>query len=397
MQFPKISQIALNLSLFLLCLANAAVAQTFPAPTISASNIGTEWTITWSAVAGAVHHYDLYSSNSRGRGRVASFPAVTRTYKTTITSEYLDYEVQACNAANQCGTISAKVRITPPLSNTPFNFATEAPASYNYPLGTLSVPSTAGQFVATTQGSLAISNGAASYNVAIDLPPAVRNLKPNLSLSYNSRGGNGLMGVGWSLSGLSTISRCRASIATENSGGGKRFTNADSLCLDGQKLVLASTSIAPTGANYWAAGAEFKTEIDNFNKVVAYSSGASRYYKIFTKDNRILTYGEETSAQNSRIYAPGREGGPITTWALDKVEDAYGNNYTITYERDTANGDYRPLRINFTPESAVVFNYQTRAGQNPWGYDMGYKFMRTKVLDSVVTYINLKTAVKNFL
>jgi YD repeat-containing protein len=272
----------------------------------------------------------------------------------------------------------------------PFNFATEAPANFNYSLSTLSVPSISSQFVATTQGALSVSNGAASYNIAIDLPPAVRNLKPNLSLSYNSRAGNGVMGVGWSLNGLSTISRCRASVATEGYGSSGRYTASERLCLDGQKLVLASTAIAQTDTNYWAAGAEFKTEIDSFAKVVAYSSGASRYYKVFTKDNRILTFGEEANAQNSRIYAPGRAGGPISIWALDKkVEDAYGNNYTVTYERDTANGDYRPLRINFSPEAAVVFNYQTRAGQNPWGYDMGYKFMHTKVLDSVVTYINV--------
>jgi YD repeat-containing protein len=99
----------------LLCnLPNDLLAQTplFAAPTISSSTIfPTEWTISWSSVSGPVDHYDLYSSNSRGRGRVASLPVSTRFYKQTLTSEYLDFEVQACNASNQCGTFSSKARI----------------------------------------------------------------------------------------------------------------------------------------------------------------------------------------------------------------------------------------------------------------------------------------------
>jgi hypothetical protein len=87
----------------------------FPAPTIIATLLGTEWRIDWSYVSSAVDHYDLYSSNSRGRGRIASFPVAPRQYKTTIASEYLDFEVVACYASNQCGAFSKSVRIRPPL------------------------------------------------------------------------------------------------------------------------------------------------------------------------------------------------------------------------------------------------------------------------------------------
>lgn len=48
-------------------------------------------------------------------------------------------------------------------------------------------------------------NGTASFSIFIPVSPA-RGVTPNLSLSYNSGGGNGVFGLGWSL-GLTSIKR----------------------------------------------------------------------------------------------------------------------------------------------------------------------------------------------
>jgi hypothetical protein len=40
------------------------------------------------------------------------------------------------------------------------------------------------------------------------VPPGRAGIQPNLSLEYASGGGNGFVGVGWGLAGLSRISRC---------------------------------------------------------------------------------------------------------------------------------------------------------------------------------------------
>lgn len=277
-----------------------------------------------------------------------------------------------------------------------FNFENDAPANFKHSFSSSGLPDLGEtQSVAITKGEMSVSNGATNYRVALELPPAVRDLKPNLSLNYNSRAGNGMVGVGWSLGGISSISRCKATYATEGAQAQKsnpKYSNGDRLCLDGKKLVIASSSVPANDAIYWATGAEYKTEIDDFSRIRAYGThnGAHVYFKVWTKDGRILTYGGETDSQNSRIYAAGQDSGPINTWALDKVEDAYSNSYTITYTRNTANGEYYPLRINFAPEAAVVFAYQTATVRS--GYDAGHAFQHTKLLDTITTYIGVTDA-----
>ncbi|RYE17247.1 MAG: hypothetical protein EOP51_24255, partial [Sphingobacteriales bacterium] len=276
-----------------------------------------------------------------------------------------------------------------------FNFQNDAPAIFKYPLDVAGVPDLgASQFVATTQGTENVVGGAATYSVKLDLPPAVRNLMPALALNYNSRAGNGLVGIGWSIGGLSTISRCRATYATEGiqaQDSNPINTNSDRLCLDGQKLVLSISTAPASDDSYWASGAEYKTEVDNFSKITAYGSanGTHAYFKVVTKSGLTLTFGGEAESQNSRIPVSGPVGGMTNVWALDSVQDAYGNRYTVTYFRDTVNGEYYPTRINYAPDSAVVFSYKDRAGNTPWGYSGGNYYQRKKILEKITTYIGV--------
>ena len=53
------------------------------------------------------------------------------------------------------------------------------------------------------------SSGAAVTSIPIAVPP-FHGLEPSLALSYNSGAGNGWVGVGWALTGLSSISRVSA-------------------------------------------------------------------------------------------------------------------------------------------------------------------------------------------
>ncbi len=50
-------------------------------------------------------------------------------------------------------------------------------------------------------------DGSYSHAIPIDIPKGINGVQPNLSLVYNSNAGNGMLGVGWGLSGLPVITR----------------------------------------------------------------------------------------------------------------------------------------------------------------------------------------------
>ena len=277
-----------------------------------------------------------------------------------------------------------------------FHFNTQAPDSFKYDLTDTSfIPDiTAPDFVAITQGGANVRNGAANYSLPIVVPPAVNNLGPNIGFNYSSRLGNGVMGMGWQVSGFSSIYRCkpgRETYGSEATGASKKYETSDRLCFDGTPLLLSASENAPASdANYWAENAEYQTEIANFSKIVASGSQGNGHesFVVWLKNGNKLYFGDESDGQNSRIKQPGLNKNEIKRWALDKVEDSYGNLYTIHYEQDPTISDYRPHYIKYSPEAMVVFEYRDREGDLPWGYELGHRFERKKVLEYVTTYVD---------
>jgi hypothetical protein len=53
-------------------------------------------------------------------------------------------------------------------------------------------------------------SGAATYSIPLYAVPGTAGVAPQLSLSYSSQGGYGALGKGWSIGGMSSITRCRA-------------------------------------------------------------------------------------------------------------------------------------------------------------------------------------------
>ena len=96
---------------------------------------------------------------------------------------------------------------------------------------------------ASAQGLVVSESGQAVYSYPIVVPPGVAGMEPKLSLVYNSGGMNGPMGVGWSVQGISQITRC-PKIEPVPVGASYKprivpvaYGPDDNLCLDGQRLV----------------------------------------------------------------------------------------------------------------------------------------------------------------
>ncbi|MGC4058246.1 MAG: SpvB/TcaC N-terminal domain-containing protein [Chitinophagaceae bacterium] len=97
--------------------------------------------------------------------------------------------------------------------------------------------------VGTTEGVSGVSSmGAGTYTVPLVCAPGTNGISPKVSFSYNSNGSNGLMGVGWSVEGLSVITRRGTDLFHDGVSNAVTFSNSDIFILDGQRLDLKSGS-----------------------------------------------------------------------------------------------------------------------------------------------------------
>ncbi len=229
------------------------------------------------------------------------------------------------------------------------------------------------------------ANGSAQYTVPIIVPPGTAGMSPKLTLKYNNRNGNGLTGLGWSLSGLSAIRRCDNTLAQDGIHHSVDFSEEDKYCLDGERLISIS-------GTYGADGTEYRTEVDQFSKILSYGSatdGGPMYFIVETKGGEITEYGNST---DSHIEVHGFN--LASVWAVNKVSDTVGNYQTFTYSEATTNGEFYPTRIDYSgndnlslsPYNSVTFSYDVNREDIQGGYSSGAKISTSKLLNRIKTY-----------
>lgn len=219
----------------------------------------------------------------------------------------------------------------------------------------------------TTPGQFGVSpSGAATYSIPIQVPPGIAGMQPKLSLEYNSQAGNGIMGMGWNLAGLSSITRCPQTMAQDGVRGNVDYTTSDKFCLDGQRLILVS-------GVYGTEGSEYRTEIESFSQIMVNkkvpiycisltmtpctSVGVGpESFIVKTKAGLTMEYGLTDNSRSEARYSTFSN--PVTAWALNKITDIKGNTMTVAYFKDTSNSFLYPTRIDYAG-NAVVFNYGT--------------------------------------
>ncbi len=251
----------------------------------------------------------------------------------------------------------------------------------------------------TLAGQADTDGGAATYTVPIDVPPGRAGMQPSLALNYNSRGGDGIAGMGWSLSGTSSIHRCPQTPEQDGASVGVSYSNNDRLCLDGQRLVKVSS-----GA-YGQSGSEYRTEVDSHARI--YQAGgdltaAASCFRVEQKDGRILHYGAVVSpamtclasTAHARVVPAGVTQ-PLS-WQIEKIEDRVGNNQLYSYA-DMGNGEVLLSSISYTGSGAsagdrrVEFAYLARSSAASGVKDIASSYltgglsMQTRALQSIST------------
>ncbi|MEM9679176.1 MAG: polymorphic toxin type 23 domain-containing protein [Bacteroidota bacterium] len=227
-------------------------------------------------------------------------------------------------------------------------------------------------YAGTTPGNFSVTlSGAASYVVPLSMPPGIKDIAPNLGIAYSSQASNGLAGWGWSLSGVSTISRIQSSDFHDGQIDGIDFDNSDRLALDGQRLIAVNGGTSAT---------EYKTE--NYSNLRILGYGTSPYGSSYGHSYYIVSYPDGTRA----YYGNGGNSRGRLEWSLYKKVDPQGNY--IQYEYLKSNELLRINKIKYGASGSaaspneIQFYYKTRTRPEV-SYIGNYTFKRTNILDRV--------------
>ena len=205
--------------------------------------------------------------------------------------------------------------------------------------------------VGTADTRFAVSPlGGASYSVTFDAPQGLPGIQPKLELAYNSQAGNGLAGVGFSLSGISVITRGPRTIWYDGVASGITHGNDDAFFLDGQRLIEQENNVGADSVVYCM-------ESSPYTRVVLYGRNASTqagmWFRVTTPDGIVSEYGHISGKQS---YTKGNIS-KVNAWYITRTENAIGNS--ITFQYTFTNYCLYPQTISYGPNT-IEFSYENR-------------------------------------
>ena len=254
-----------------------------------------------------------------------------------------------------------------------------------------SAPPTAAEIAASSKvgsldGSLRVGeSGAVNFSIGFVTAPGKGGLVPEMGLAYSGDTSLGVAGIGFNLTGLSAVSRCRKTIEAGDGPGPHPQVNFDAdasndaFCLDGQRLFQVATGtqiIDGTSYPY----TEFRTEIETFQRVRAYASTAAAtgeqlvygplFWRVEAKDGSIRDYGRGYSdlVTNAAVYANDGQllflvdpatglkiprrlltdmRQHVATWALSATGDRLGSRVRYRYDTGYTGTDADPFVTHF--------------------------------------------------
>ncbi|EMJ92530.1 virulence plasmid 65kDa B protein, partial [Leptospira alstonii serovar Sichuan str. 79601] len=197
-------------------------------------------------------------------------------------------------------------------------------------------PLTGAMYVAAPEPN---HNGAVSLTIPIVTPQGRAGIEPKLSLTYSSTGGDGFVGVGWSL-GLGSITRTPEY-------GALYYDNRDSFTWNGTRLVKV-------GGNTNNENGIYRPEITNEELVILKLSQieSGGVWEVLDSTGTKTTYGETTSG---RIFSPNNPN-QTYSWNLTRTEDKNGNYLQVHYD----NSEYSKNRNLYLKE--IRYTGNTKSG-----------------------------------
>ncbi|MCQ9638970.1 type IV secretion protein Rhs [Chryseobacterium sp. WG14] len=230
-----------------------------------------------------------------------------------------------------------------------------------------------------TKGDIEVTRaGQFQFSLPIDVPPGIKSVTPNINLVYTSESGNGMVGYGWSISGISAIKRIEKNIDNAEEVKGIQLSYSDYYSYNGQRLILKS-------GEYGRDGAEYVTE--KYSNIKIKSVGAvsgqpwqgPEYWEVTFEDGSQALYGQDAGTSTEYNIIEWRD--PQGNYITYLYEQGYGVT-KITGIRWGGNKDLNTPHIN-----TIRFNYKDRDLKEE-SYIQGLKYYQTKILTEIKVFAN---------
>ncbi|MCG2794174.1 MAG: type IV secretion protein Rhs [Weeksellaceae bacterium] len=243
-----------------------------------------------------------------------------------------------------------------------------------------------------TKGNVEVNTGGQlQYTLPIELPKGIKDISPNISLLYTSNSGNGIAGYGWSLSGITAISRVGKTIEKDGELRGVKLDYSDFFSYNGQKLILKTGTYGQDGAEYVTqkySNIKIKSvgSIGFGNLPQTYSCYGPEHFEVTFEDGSQAWYGKYVARAVDNATTP-------IEYNIVKWKDAQGNIINYNYEQAnnvaiiksiTWGGNETLNRPNY---NEILFTYSSR-DLSELSHVYGASFLQNQLLKEITVKTN---------
>lgn len=167
-------------------------------------------------------------------------------------------------------------------------------------------------------------------DISIEVPP-FHGIEPKLSLRYSSQNGNGFVGIGWSLVGISQIAR----VGPKHSAPTYR-PELDGFALDGQDLLpCAEAALSPS----CTTGGHYATRVESYARI---ERAPLNRWVVTGRDGTRAIYGPVVNTELG-----------VLRWGLVEVIDTHENRVQYLWAQNAA--DAYPISIRYNGTTIDFF------------------------------------------
>uniref|UniRef100_A0AAU6WP18 SpvB/TcaC N-terminal domain-containing protein n=1 Tax=Chryseobacterium endophyticum TaxID=1854762 RepID=A0AAU6WP18_9FLAO len=185
------------------------------------------------------------------------------------------------------------------------------------------------------------SSGSASTSYPIEIPAGVQGMAPKISVAYNSASGNGWMGEGWNVSGISDIT-------LDTRWGTPKFDptyESEIYLLDGEMLMYegdylphrhtngnGAMDVARQARNTYGKKNFYLRKNNGFLRIERYGTDPKTYTWVVTGTDGTKKYygGNENNVNTNAIVITDQNN--IVQWGITKELDIHNNNIKYYYD-----------------------------------------------------------------